>query len=94
MGNEHISAVLARRRPARIAHAPVHWQWFAHHRNPGTLPREVAGCGSQLDLIQRLGLGVFSRNIYCREQRGWWADTYSEPSFRSRRRLHDLPPPT
>ena len=71
MSNE-ISAVLARRRPARVAYAPNYWQWFAHHRNQGTLPREIADCGSQLELIRRLGLDVFSRNIYCDEQRGWF----------------------
>lgn len=67
-----LNAILARRIPARIAYAPNYWQWFAHHRNHGTLPAEVAHCHSQLDLIRHLGLDVFSRNIYCDEQRGWW----------------------
>jgi uroporphyrinogen-III decarboxylase len=82
MGNEILSAVLLRQRPTRIAYAPNYWQWFAHHRNHGTLPPELADCGSQLELIERLGADVFSRNIYCDEQRGWfgglaetvWAD--------------------
>ncbi|MGA3325180.1 MAG: hypothetical protein ABSF45_11960 [Terriglobia bacterium] len=72
MGNEDISAALAGRRPARIAHGPNYWHWFAHRRNHRTLPLEVPDCDSQLDLIQRLVLGVFRRNIYCDEQRGWW----------------------
>lgn len=72
MDNRNISAVLARQRPARIVYAPNYWQWFAHRRNHGTLPREVAGCGSQLDLIRYLGVDVFSRNIYSDEQQSWW----------------------
>jgi uroporphyrinogen-III decarboxylase len=71
-GKEIIEAVLARRTPPRIAYAPNYWQWFAHHRNHGTLPPELALCRSQLDLIRHLGLAVFSRNLYCDEQRGWW----------------------
>jgi len=67
-----LEAVLARRTPPRIAYAPNYWQWFAHHRNHGTLPPELAACRSQLDLIRHLGLAVFSRNLYCDEQRGWW----------------------
>lgn len=72
MSTENLRAVLARRRPSRIVYAPNYWQWFAHHRNHGILPEEMADCGTQLDLIQRLGLDVFSRNIYCDEQRAWF----------------------
>lgn len=67
-----LEAILARCTPERIAYAPNYWQWFAHHRNHGTLPPELAHCHSQLDMIRHLGLDVFSRNIYCDEQRGWW----------------------
>jgi len=78
-----LASVLARQTPTRIAYAPNYWQWFAHHRNHGTLPAEAAHCRTQLDLIRHLGLDVFSRNIYCDEQRGWWgglAEPYLEPS--------------
>ena len=67
-----IQKVLQRCVPNRMVYAPNYWQWFAHHRNHGLLPPETAGCQSQLDLIRQLGLDVFSRNIYCDEQRGWW----------------------
>jgi len=61
-----------RRKPSGIVYAPNYWQWFAHHRNHGLLPTEIAHCRSQLEVIEHLGLDVFSRNIYCDEQRGWW----------------------
>lgn len=73
-----VADVLARRRPARIAYAPNYWQWFAHHRNHGLLPPEAARCGDQLELIRELGLEVFSRNLYCDEQRGWWGGLCEE----------------
>jgi len=79
-GGTSIADVLAHRRPPRLAYAPNYWQWFAHHRNHGTLPPELAGCRSQLDLIRHLGLDVFSRNIYCDEQRGWWGGL-AEPVY-------------
>jgi uroporphyrinogen-III decarboxylase len=71
-GCDVLTAVLERRCPRRLAYAPNYWQWFAHHRNHGTLPPELHDCSSQLDMIRHLGLDVFSRNIYCDEQRGWW----------------------
>jgi len=64
--------ILERRRPERIVYAPNYWQWFAHRRNHGLLPPELARCKDQLELIQALGLDVFSRNLYCDEQRGWF----------------------
>jgi hypothetical protein len=67
-----LAAVLDRRRPPRIPYAPNYWQWFAHQRNHGLLPQELAGCPSQLELIRELGLDVFSRNLYCDEKRGWF----------------------
>lgn len=69
---DQVQKVLSRRTPDRFVYAPNYWQWFAHHRNHGLLPPELAGCGSQLDMINWLGLDVFSRNVYCDEQRGWW----------------------
>ena len=64
--------VLNRRRPARVVYAPNYWQWFAHHRRHGTLPEELADCTDQLEMIDRLGLDVFSRNIYCDQRRCWF----------------------
>ena len=72
MSIQDVTAVLERRKPARMVYAPNYWQWFAHNRNHKTLPAELAGCNDQLDMINRLGLSVFSRNIYCDEKRGWW----------------------
>jgi len=71
-GAAALAAVLERRSPPRIPYAPNYWQWFAHQRNHGLLPRELAGCSGQLELIRELGLDVFSRNLYCDEQRGWF----------------------
>jgi len=67
-----VLAVLERRRPERIVYAPNYWQWFAHHRHHGTLPAELAGCRTQLDLINHLGLDVCSRNVYCDQRRCWF----------------------
>lgn len=69
---DDIRAVLGRRRPSRIVYAPNYWQWFAHHRNHHLLPPDLAYCRNQLDMIRHLGLQVFSRNVYCDEQRGWF----------------------
>jgi hypothetical protein len=87
-----LASVLARQTPTRIAYAPNYWQWFAHHRNHGTLPAEAAHCRTQLDLIRHLGLDVLSRNIYCDEQRGWWgglAATVFQGLENSTREWHD-----
>lgn len=76
--DNQVQKVLQRSVPDRMVYAPNYWQWFAHHRNHGLLPPELDGCKSQLEMINWLGLDVFSRNIYCDEQRGWWgglADT-------------------
>jgi hypothetical protein len=70
--------VLARRRPPRFVYAPNYWQWFAHSRNHGRLPAELAGCASQLDMIAWLGLDVFSRNVYCDQARRWFGGLAEE----------------
>ena len=67
-----VENILQKKQPGQIVYAPNYWQWFAHHRNHGLLPPEIAHCQCQLDVIEHLGLEVFSRNIYCDEQRGWW----------------------
>jgi uroporphyrinogen decarboxylase-like protein len=67
-----VEQVLARQDPGRVVYAPNYWQWYSHHRNHGTLPDELQAAGSQLGMIQTLGLDVFSRNIYCDEQQCWF----------------------
>jgi hypothetical protein len=64
--------MLERKDPGRFVYAPNYWQWFAHHRNHGLLPPELAEAGDQLGMIRFLGLDIFSRNIYCNEQEGWF----------------------
>lgn len=51
----------------RFVYAPNYWQWFAHHKNHNLLPQEIRHCETQLDLIKYLGLDIFSRNIYCKQ---------------------------
>ena len=73
-----IARVMFRKCSGRICYAPNYWQWFTHHRNHGTLPAEIARCGSQLELIRWLGLDVFSRNIYCDPTRYWFGGLAEE----------------
>ena len=70
-GRDVLSAVLRRERPARFAYGPNYWQWFQHQKDHGKLAPEVADCQSQFELIERLGLDVFSRNIYS-DQKNYW----------------------
>jgi len=67
-----VNTILERKDPERFVYAPNYWQWFAHHRGHGTLPKEIAHCPSQLDLINELGLDVFSRNIYSDQNKYWF----------------------
>lgn len=73
-----VNLVLNRQRPERIVFAPNLWQWFSHHRNHGTLPKEIEHCKSQLEVINYLGLDIFSRNVYCDEQRYWFGGLAEE----------------
>ena len=75
---ERLLRVLRRQRPDRIAYAPNYWQWFAHQQNHGLLPPDLAHCRSQLDLIRQLGEDVFSRNLYCDQQRRWFGGLADE----------------
>jgi hypothetical protein len=75
---QRLLVLLERRRSGRIIYAPNLWQWFAHQRNHGLLPPEIAHCRSQLDVIRHLGLDVFSRNIYCDQQRRWFGGLAEE----------------
>lgn len=86
MGNEKsnpgppnpVRAVLQRKRPARFVYAPNYWQWLAHQQNHGRLPPEIARCQTQLELIRHWGLDVFSRNLYCDQQRAWFGGLADE----------------
>jgi hypothetical protein len=69
---ESVLAVLQGQRPPRMVYGPNYWQWFSHHRNHHTLPPEIAHCQTQFELIKHLGLDVFSRNLYCDQQRCWY----------------------
>ncbi len=71
-GREAVEAVLRRQRPSRFVYAPNYWQWFSHHQEHGTLPGELQDCRSQLDLLRRLGVDVFSRNLYCDHRQCWF----------------------
>ncbi len=94
---ECVESVLARKTPPRMVYAPNYWQWFAHHLNHGLLPKEIAHCRTQLDLIRYLGLDVFSRNVYADQQHCWFGglseevwdgvDVREEISFEGRDRV-------
>ncbi len=73
-----IRKILNREDPGYIVNAPNYWQWFAHQKNHGILPDELNRCNSQLDMINHLGLGVFSRNIYCNQQDYWFGGLLKE----------------
>ena len=62
---------LAGQKLSRFVYAPNYWQWFAHQKNHGLLPNEIKHCQTQLDVIKYLGLDVFSRNIYCKQDENW-----------------------
>lgn len=70
--------VLSLEEPSRFVYAPNYWQWFAHHKNHGILPNEIRHCETQLDLIKYLGLDVFSRNIYCKQDEYWFGGLCEE----------------
>lgn len=75
---ECVKSVLQRKPPSRIVYAPNYWQWFAHHKNHGLLPEEVADCETQYEMIHHLGLDVFSRNIYADQQHCWFGGLAEE----------------
>ena len=73
-----IGRILVKETPSVFVFAPNYWQWFAHHRNHGILPEELKGCETQLDMIKYLGVDVFSRNIYCRQDEYWFGGICDE----------------
>lgn len=74
----NVECILQNKTPSGIVYAPNYWQWFSHHQNHGTLPDEIKHCQNQLDLINYLGLDVFSRNIYCRQDEYWFGGICDE----------------
>jgi hypothetical protein len=74
----NLERLLKNQNPSSIIFAPNYWQWFSHHQNHGTLPDELKHCRSQLDMINYLGLDVFSRNIYCRQDDYWFGGICDE----------------
>lgn len=68
---ENIQKILDNEFPSRVVFAPNFWQWFAHHKNHGILPEELKHCNTQLDMLNYLGVDVFSRNIYCKQDEYW-----------------------
>lgn len=73
-----IAKVLNNKHPENFVYAPNYWQWFEHHKNHGILPDEIRHCESQMDLINHLGLDVFSRNIYCQQDETWFGGLCEE----------------
>ena len=73
-----IRKILNNKNTTGIVYAPNYWQWFEHHKNHNTLPEEICHCETQLDLIQYLGLDVFSRNVYAKQQEYWFGGICEE----------------
>jgi hypothetical protein len=73
-----IEKILKNQHPPRFAFAPNYWQWFAHHKNHGILPKEIQHCETQVDLINYLGLDIFSRNSYCEQSEYWFGGICEE----------------
>ena len=74
----NIARVLNNQDPDRFVYAPNYWQWFSHQKNHDILPDEIKHCKSQLDLINYLGLDVFSRNIYSPQDDYWFGGLCEE----------------
>ncbi len=64
----------------RIIYAPNYWQWFTHYQEHNKLPAEIKHCNTQLELINHLGLDVFSRNVYA-DPHEYWFGGLSEELF-------------
>jgi uroporphyrinogen-III decarboxylase len=75
-----IRAILNGEDPGSFVFAPNLWQWFYHHKHHKSLPKEIAHCESQLDLIGYLDLAVFSRNVYS-DQTAYWFGGLADCSF-------------
>ncbi len=58
-----IYEVLNRTDPGRFVYAPNYRQWLAHHSTHRMLLKKIIHCQCRRDMINYLGLDVFSRNI-------------------------------
>jgi hypothetical protein len=74
----NVDLVLQNKKPSNIVFAPNYWQWFSHHQNHGILPDEISHCKTQLEMINYLGLDIFSRNIYCMQDEYWFGGICDE----------------
>ena len=74
----NVLKVLNNETPDHFVYSPNYWQWFVHHKNHGILPEEIQHCQNQLDLIKYLGLDIFSRNLYCRQDEYWFGGICEE----------------
>lgn len=74
----NIERILANQYASRFVFAPNCWQWFAHHKNHGILPDEIRHCETQLDMLNYLGVDVFSRNVYCKQDEVWFGGICEE----------------
>lgn len=75
---DDIEKILKREAPSRFVYAPNYWQWFTHHKHHGQLPEDLSDCRTQLDMIKKLGLDVFSRNVYCDPTEEWFGGLAEE----------------
>jgi hypothetical protein len=66
-----IEKILANQVPSRFVFSPNCWQWFAHHKNHNILPEEIKHCTTQLEMLNYLGVDIFSRNVYCKQDEVW-----------------------
>jgi hypothetical protein len=60
-GQERLLCALNGERPDTVPWAPNLHQWFYANRLRGTLPDELRGCGSPLDVLRRLGAEILTR---------------------------------
>lgn len=74
----NVELVLQNLNPSSIVYAPNYWQWFSHHKNHGTLHDEIKHCETLLDLLNYLGIDVFSRNVYSKQDEYWFGGICEE----------------
>lgn len=66
------------------------WQWYAHHKNFGTLPGELAQTADQIDAMRVLGCDIFTRNAgggTSRQREGVEVIKRQEPGSQGPRRI-------
>jgi hypothetical protein len=73
-----ILKILSNQKPSRFVYAPNYWQWFTHQKKHHLLPGEIKHCETQLDLLDYLGVDIFSRNIYSDPENYWFGGLCEE----------------